>query len=168
MVKVFIQTFLLAFAMLAAPKVLAAAEQISKPVKPLPALSGSGHFADMEKGELVIYQFWASWCTGCGDVMAQLAKTLQNYPKIGYVSVSLDESKDIALKFFANKPEAAKFAMSKTYLDDSGKYFAEPSKVDGLPYIIVTKQDGTVVKRFKGHPPQQEIENLLKKGSSIK
>jgi len=34
-----------------------------------------------------------------------------------------------------------------------------------LPYIIVTKQDGTVVKRFKGHPSQLEIENLLKKGS---
>lgn len=120
--------------------------------------------AAQEKGDVVIYQFWASWCTGCGLVMSQLGKTLENYPKVSYVSVSLDETKDMALKFFANKPDAAKFALSKSFLDDSGKYFAEGSKVDSLPYVIIAKRDGTVIKRFKGHPSQQELESVLKKG----
>jgi thiol-disulfide isomerase/thioredoxin len=156
---------LCALSLLAAGELSAATDQLSKPAKPLPALVSSGQLSAVANGDLVIYQFWASWCTGCGNVMAQLAKTLESYPKVGYVSVSLDETKDVAMKFFANKPEAAKFALSKSYLDESGKYFAEPSKVDSLPYIIVTKKDGTVIKRFKGHPAQQELESLLKKGA---
>jgi thiol-disulfide isomerase/thioredoxin len=160
-----IRGFLCALTFFAAGNLLAAVDQIPKPSKPLPALSGTTQFAEAAKGDLVIYQFWASWCTGCGNVMAQLAKTLEAHPNVSYVAISLDETKDVALKFFANKPEAAKFALSRSYLDDSGKYFAEPSKVDSLPYIIIAKKDGTVIKRFKGHPAQQELESLLKKGS---
>jgi thiol-disulfide isomerase/thioredoxin len=161
-----LSSFVLALGLLiSASDTFAAGDKLAKPSKPLPALSGSGQLAGVDKGDLVIYQFWASWCTGCGTVMSQLGKTLESFPKVAYVSVSLDETKDVALKFFANKPDAAKFALSKSYLDDSGKYFAEASKVDSLPYVIVAKKDGTILKRFKGHPSQQELESLLKKGA---
>ena len=165
MKKPFLRSIVFAIAALTSSEVFADADKLVKPSKPLPSLTGNSQLASVDKGDLVLYQFWASWCTGCGNVMAQLSKTLESYPKVSYVSVSLDETKDVALKFFANKPEAAKFALSKSFLDDSGKYFAEPSKVDSLPYVILAKKDGTIIKRFKGHPSQQDLESLLKKGS---
>jgi thiol-disulfide isomerase/thioredoxin len=148
-----------------ASMVWAKSDVIVKPVKPLPALAGPAAMVTLDSSDIVIYQFWASWCTGCGTVMAQIGKTLQAFPKAAYVSVSLDETKEIALKFFANKPEAAAFALQRSYLDESGKYFAEPSKVESLPYLIITKKDGTVIKRFKGHPSQGELDRVLKQGS---
>lgn len=166
MVKVSIASFMLLLSMfVSSSTAFASTDKLAKPSIPLPALAGAAQLTGVQKGDLVIYQFWASWCTGCGEVMTQLGKTLQSFPKVSYVSISLDETKDVALKFFANKPEAAKFALSKSYLDDSGKYFAEASKVDSLPYVIIAKKDGTIIKRFKGHPAQQELESLLKKGA---
>lgn len=146
-------------------KATGANDLLPKPTNPLQSLVGDTELLATKRGDLVIYQFWASWCAGCGQVMPQIAKILEGKPQVSYVSISIDENKDLALKFFANKPEAAKFALPKSYLDSSGKNFAEPSGVDSLPYLIVTDKNGTVIKRFKGHPNQQELEKLIGKGA---
>jgi thiol-disulfide isomerase/thioredoxin len=140
------------------------AEKLKLPKAPLPGLTGSDAFAgDTGKKSLTVIQFWASWCTGCGTVMGQMTDLVGKNSKLGYVTVSLDETKVVAMKFFANKEEKAKSALPVSYLDASGAGFAEPNGVESLPYMIVVDKAGAVVKRIKGHPTKSDIEFLSKK-----
>jgi thiol-disulfide isomerase/thioredoxin len=138
-------------------------DQMKRPQKPLPGLVGSNSFQGItNKAPLTVIQFWASWCTGCGTVMGQMTDLKQKNTKLGYVTVSLDESKDVAMKFFSNKQKKEKAALPVSYLDASGTGFAEPNGVDSLPYLIVVDQSGAVVKRIKGHPTKADLEFLAK------
>ena len=140
------------------------AEKVKNPKSPLPGLVGTTSFSgDVNKNPLTVIQFWASWCTGCGTVMGQMTELLSKNPKLGYVTVSLDETKDVAMKFFTNKDVKARGALSTSYLDASGASFAEPNGVESLPYLIVVDKSGSIVKRIKGHPSKTDIDFLSKK-----
>ena len=150
--------------LLSDPGLAAGAEKVKQPKSPLPALVTKNMFTgDTGKKSLTVIQFWASWCTGCGTVMGQMTDLVGKNSKLGYVTVSLDESKDVAMKFFSNKEEKAKSALPVSYLDASGAGFAEPNGVESLPYMIVVDKNGSVVKRIKGHPTKSDIEFLSKK-----
>ncbi len=138
-------------------------EKVKSPKNPLPALSTSASFSgDTSKNSLTVIQFWASWCTGCGTVMGQMTDILKKNKKLGYVSVSLDETKDVAMKFFSNKEEKAKGALPVSYLDASGASFAEPNGIESLPYLLIVDKNGSVLKRIKGHPSSADLEFLSK------
>lgn len=150
--------------MLSDPGIAAGSEKLKAPKSPLPGLVGSGSFsAASTKNPLTVIQFWASWCTGCGTVMGQMTDLIGKNPKLGYMTVSLDETKDVAMKFFSNKDVKARGALSASYLDASGASFAEPNGVESLPYLIVMDKNGSIVKRIKGHPTKADIEFLSKK-----
>ena len=142
----------------------ASAEKVKLPKTPLPGLVGSSAFSgDTAKKSLTVIQFWASWCTGCGTVMGQMTDLIGKNPKLGYVTISLDESKDVAMKFFSNKEEKTKSALNVSYLDASGAGFAEPNGVESLPYLIIVDKSGAVVRRIKGHPTKSDLDFLVKK-----
>jgi thiol-disulfide isomerase/thioredoxin len=159
-------TVLVGWLMLSDPGLAAAGpktEKVKAPKTALPALSSTTTFSgDTSKNSLTVIQFWASWCTGCGTVMGQMTDILKKNKKLGYVSVSLDESKDVAMKFFTNKEEKAKGALPLSYLDASGASFAEPNGVESLPYLLVVDKSGSVLKRIKGHPSAADLEFLSK------
>lgn len=139
-------------------------EKIKAPKAPLPALVSSDSFSgDTSKAPLTVIQFWASWCTGCGVVMGQMTDLLNQNQKVGYVTVSLDETKDVAMKFFANKDEKTQKARNKSFLDASGASFAEQNGVESLPYLLVVDKQGSIIKRIKGHPTKADLELFTKK-----
>jgi thiol-disulfide isomerase/thioredoxin len=150
--------------LLSDPGLAASTDKVKLPKTPLPGLVGAGSFAgNTGKKSLTVIQFWASWCTGCGTVMGQMTDLVGKNSKLGYVTISLDESKDVAMKFFLNKEDKAKSALPVSYLDASGAGFAEPNGVESLPYMIVVDKSGAVVKRIKGHPTKDDIDFLVKK-----
>jgi thiol-disulfide isomerase/thioredoxin len=157
-------TVLVGWLMLSDPGLAAAGpktEKVKAPKSALPALSSTTTFAgDTSKNNLTVIQFWASWCTGCGTVMGQMTDIMKKNKKLGYVSVSLDETKDVAMKFFTNKEEKAKGALPVSYLDASGASFAEPNGVESLPYLLVVDKSGSVLRRIKGHPSASDLEFL--------
>jgi thioredoxin-related protein len=82
---------------------------------------------------------------------------------VAYVTVSLDESKDVAMKFFGNKSEKTQQSINRSYLDASGASYAEQNGVESLPYLIMVDKQGKIVKRIKGHPSKSDLELLSKK-----
>jgi thiol-disulfide isomerase/thioredoxin len=144
---------------------LAGADKLLAPKKPLEALEGVSRFTgDVSGNEITVVQYWASWCTGCAVVMAEMTDLLAKRQGIGYVTVSLDDSRDLAMKFFANKSDIVKATINRAYLDPSGATFSEPVGVDSLPYLMFVRKDGTIVKRIKGHPTKSDLELLTTKG----
>jgi thiol-disulfide isomerase/thioredoxin len=144
----------------------AAGKTINAPKPQLQAIASTNVFqGDVSKSDVTVIQFWASWCTGCGVVMAQISELTAQHPTMGYVSVSLDETKETALKFFANKSPATQQMITKSFLDPSGQSFAELNHVESLPYLIVVDKSGHVLKRIQGHPSKSDVEFLIKKDS---
>jgi thiol-disulfide isomerase/thioredoxin len=141
-----------------------ATDLLKKPKAPLPSLNGGPSFAgETTKAPLTVVQFWASWCTGCGVVMGQMSDLISNRTDVAYVTVSLDESKDVAMKFFGNKSEKTQQSINRSYLDASGASYAEQNGVESLPYLIMVDKQGKIVKRIKGHPSKSDLELLSKK-----
>jgi len=139
-------------------------EKVKTPKAPLKILSGEATFAgDTSKSDVTVIQFWASWCTGCGVVMTQMTELLATHPQTGYVTISLDETNDTAMKFFANKPDTTKDVIKRSFLDPSGQSFAELNGVDSLPYLLIVSKDGKIIKRVKGHPTKADLALLTKK-----
>lgn len=156
---------LLAVMCLVSTPALASGDKLKTPKKALESLEGESRFSgDLSGREITAVQFWASWCTGCATVMADISQLLSTRQDIGYVTVSLDESRDVALKFFANKSEIVRSNLKRSYLDPSGGLFAEAMGVESLPYLIFVRKDGTIVKRIKGHPSKSDLDFLTKKG----
>ena len=136
---------------------------IKAPKVALQSLTGKAPFTgNALKRELTVIQFWASWCTGCAVVMAQMSELLPKHPQVEYVSISLDENKDVSLKFFANKNETTKKALPLSFLDPSGEAFSQLNGVDSLPYLILVNNEGKIIKRIAGHPTKADLELMTK------
>lgn len=140
-------------------------DKIKAPKAPLKSIAdGSTYAADTSKSDVTVIQFWASWCTGCGVVMTQMTDILATHPQTGYVTISLDETADIAMKFFANKPATTKDVIKRSFLDASGQSFAELNGIDSLPYLLIVNKDGKIIKRVKGHPTKADLALITTKG----
>lgn len=148
---------------------LAGEEKIKSPKTRLPSLTGNSTFAgDGFREERTIIQFWASWCTGCAAVMSQINELLPNHPDVGYVSISLDETKDVALKYFVNKSETTRKAVKNSFLDASGETFSQLNGVETLPYLLIVDKHGLILKRILGHPTKADLEFMTKKNVETK
>jgi thiol-disulfide isomerase/thioredoxin len=150
---------------LMATSVMASPDKLAAPQKPLTALDGGSQFSGEFSGRAVtVVQYWASWCTGCAVVMGEISEILQSRKDIGYVTISLDETREVAMKFFGNKSELVQSAIKRSYLDPSGAMFAERAGVDSLPYLMFVGKDGTIIKRIKGHPTKADLALLRTQG----
>ena len=89
----------------------------------------------VEKFDVTIIQFWASWCVGCGEMMAELAKRSKQDTSIGYASVSIDEDIATAQRYFKAKSDEIKAAIPNALLDEAGEKIATPLKITTLPYV---------------------------------
>lgn len=146
---------------------ISAAQTRSVPLNPsLPFVNGKGSTsmgANLKKYDLTIIQFWASWCVGCGDVMAQLAKRSKQDSTVGYSSISIDEDMPTARRYFASKPPEVKAAMPNALLDAGGERIATPLKIKSLPVVIIAARDGQVVELIAGHPKPQQLTDIIAK-----
>ncbi len=98
------------------------------------------------KGQVVVLDFWASWCPPCIESLPHLGKLYQ-------------EKQDKGVKVFAvnvaeDKAKVEMFLKSKNVtvpvLLDSKGDAAEKYNVSSLPQTVVIGKDGTVKKVFVG------------------
>jgi thiol-disulfide isomerase/thioredoxin len=113
--------------------------------------------------DLSIIQFWASWCVGCGDVMAQLAKRSKTDPSVGYFSISIDEDMPTAVRYFKSKPPEVTAALPNALLDKGGETIASPLNIKSLPIVIIASEDGVIKEVIAGHPKPEELTKLIAK-----
>ena len=130
------------------------------PATRLPSVSSKGvvSIGETLKGhDLTIIQFWASWCVGCGQVMADLAKRTAVDSSIGYASISVDEDMETARNYFNAKPAEVRQALPNAWLDAGGAKVGSQLEIKSLPFIVIVTSDGHVVQSMQGHPKQEEL-----------
>lgn len=140
--------------MLAALPALAAA---AKPRAPraapsfqLPARTGTASL-DSLRGQVVLVDFWASWCVPCRRSFPWMDSLLARYGGKGFsiVAINLDKERAAADQFLTD--HAAAFAIA---YDPAGKT-AEAYGVTAMPMSFLIAKDGTIVHTHVGYDPKK-------------
>ena len=115
-----------------------------RPAFELPLLNGSRFALDQAKGQVVVINFWASWCVPCLAEMPVLDRFARSNRDVVMIGASCDERRSIAKV----KAMAAKLAYPVGMLAMGGiNSFGTPREI---PQTIVIGRDGQVVAHFGG------------------
>lgn len=148
----------------AAVSSLAGASAQLAPDFSLPTRAGSSVSLSQLKGQVVMINFWASWCGPCRQEMPLLEQMYQKYNRLGFtlVGVNVDEKPTDAERFLAKVPVSFPVALDSK--SDASKLY----KVQAMPSSIFIDRKGTVRYLHAGYRPgdeakyQEQIRALLK------
>ena len=116
------------------------------------------------RGEVVMINFWATWCGPCRQEMPLLQKLYSRYHDVGFelLGINIDgksaEAKSMAKRLKVNYP----------ILFDSAKNVSKLYDVDAMPTTVMVDRDGRVRHIYRGYLPGHEdkygtnIRGLLK------
>lgn len=112
------------------------------------------------RGEVVLLNFWASWCGPCRQEMPQLDALQQRYSKLGFNVVGVNVDKDSAL---ANKLLKDIPVTFPVLLDNTGSVSASYN-VSSMPTTVIIDRDGNMRYLHKGYKPgyEQDYEQQIK------
>jgi len=124
------------------------------------------------KGKVVLLNLWASWCTGCKAEMPEFFKLQQKYKDKDFVivAISVDNSKEKAIKFLKETEEKLGMKTPFIVLWDKDKKVARIYRPRGMPSSYLIDKDLIIRKVFIGsfteeniHILEKEIQKLLEK-----
>jgi len=119
------------------------------PAFDLDRLDGSGSVAlsDLE-GEIVVLNFFASWCFECREEHADLVATSESFAGQGvtFVQVGYQEDAEASLSYLVE----AGMSEATRYLDDPGSRTAIAYGVFGIPETFFIDPEGVVVGKIIG------------------
>jgi thiol-disulfide isomerase/thioredoxin len=111
------------------------------------------------KGQVVVVDFWASWCTPCRRSIPWLNQMRAKYGERGLVviGVNVDKEREDAARFLRDVP----IDFDVVY-DPAGELAARYG-VEGMPSTYVYSRDGVLVARHLGfqNAKRPEYEALL-------
>ena len=153
---------MLAFLLAAALPSLAGAAKApvakSAPAFHLPSRSGTASL-DSLRGQVVLVDFWASWCVPCRRSFPWMDSLMARYGGEGFsiVAINLDKERAAADRFLTE--HAAAFTVA---YDPDGKS-AEAYGVTAMPMSFLIAKDGTIVHQHVGYDPKKSsaIEALI-------
>ena len=104
------------------------------------------------KGNVVMVNFWASWCGPCRQEMPLLEKMYNDYKDAGFVllGVNVDAEAEDRDKFL--KETTVTFPI----LDDSDNTATEEFGVEAMPSSYFVDKDGNLAYLHKGYKPGEE------------
>lgn len=123
----------------------------------LKTLEGKTVSLEELKGQVVMINFWASWCGPCRQEMPALSEIYNDYHKAGFtlLGVNLDEDVGEAKKYLAKTP------VSFPILHDGNGKVADLYKNTAMPSSYFVDKNGNLVHLHQGYRPGEE-ENYRK------
>ncbi len=138
--------------MLSVPAISGVAEAPA-PTFALPDSSGQMVSLDDYKGQVVLINFWASWCAPCRKEMPLLDELQQRYAPLGFtmLGINVEEDSSLADEFLRGTP------VNFPILYDRANKVSEAYDVIAMPTTIIVDREGKV--RFIHHGYQAGYEN---------
>jgi thiol-disulfide isomerase/thioredoxin len=117
------------------------------------------------KGEVVLLNFWASWCGPCREETPALVRIAQSYAGRGVavLGVAMDEGGSEAVRKFASEYRIS----YPVALPDS--HFLLARSVGALPTTLLIDREGRLAKMYVGGASESafraDVESLLREGA---
>jgi thiol-disulfide isomerase/thioredoxin len=149
-------TFLLTLAFLIGASFSAYAASVSGPAPnfTLKSLDGPNVKLSELRGNVVLLNFWASWCGPCREEMPLLNKIHKKYEPLGFtvLGVNVEEQSDAAKKFIAQRP------VDFPILLDNKNKVSKLYDVIAMPTTVVIDRDGNMRFLHQGYQSGDEAE----------
>lgn len=122
----------------------------------LESLEGASVDKESLKGEVVILNFWASWCSACKSEIPEL-KEIASKSKARVVGVALDEDGAASVAPFVKS-----HGIDYTVLLGDQSIFEQFNGV-GIPYTLVLDRSQRIVSIYRGPVGRETLEADLKR-----
>ena len=126
------------------------------PTFTLPSRSGDNVSLEQLKGQVVMLNFWASWCGPCRQEMPLLDQMHKRYSALGFtlLGVNVEANTKDAEKWLADTP------VSFPVLFDKDSKVSELYEVSAMPSTVFIDRKGNVRYLHRGYKPGDESEYL--------
>ena len=161
-----IKPILVVAAMLFAAGQIQAASTAAGPAPDFTLKSNSGKNIKLSelRGQVVMINFWASWCGPCRQEMPLLDQLYQRYQPMGFtlLGVNVEEDSGAADKILKEIP------VSFPVLYDNKSKVSESYQVQAMPSTFLIDRDGKLRYLHKGYRPgteedyQMQIRELIR------
>ncbi len=129
--------------------------------------SGFQKLVNAHKGKVVLYDFWATWCTGCREEMPKLIVLERRLKARGFelVTVSADDpeqdtdAEKVLQQLHAPQPGYRKQAVK----DEQFINAIDPKWSGALPALFLYDRSGRKVRSFIGETDPSKIEAAVQK-----
>jgi len=106
------------------------------------------------RGQVVLLNFWASWCGPCRQEMPLLEKLQQRYSALGFTVLGVNVEED---------PSKAKtllkdISVSFPILFDTQNTVSQQYKVSAMPSTVMIGRDGNMRYLHRGYKPGDEAQ----------
>lgn len=120
-------------------------------------LSGAPVSLSSLRGNVVLVNFWATWCSPCKEEMPLLQAYYDQHKADGFVLVGINVSDDAgdAQEFI----DAAGYTFP-VWSDPPGKVLIQ-LRINGLPASLVVDAEGRLVKRWVGPLAQEDLDHVI-------
>lgn len=112
------------------------------------------------RGDVLLVNFWASWCGPCRQEMPILERIHNRYENAGFkvLGVNVDKKEDKARKI------AERSGVTFPLLLDTQQQVSEQYGLEGMPYTVLIDRDGNIRYIHTGYKPgdEQQYINKLK------
>lgn len=154
--KFFKGLFALFFATSVAAVSMGAATKRNAPDFTLPSRSGEAVTLSELKGQVVMINFWATWCGPCRQEMPLLEEMYARYNRMGFtlLGVNVEEDSRGADAYLRETP------VSFPILFDSDNEVSKLYDVIAMPSTVILDKEGNVRYLHKGYKPGYENEYL--------
>jgi peroxiredoxin len=122
----------------------------------LGARSGQNVSLAQYKGQVVMLNFWASWCGPCRQEMPLLESIYKKYNKLGFtlIGVNVEPDSNAANAWLQQTP------VSFPILYDKESKVSKMYDVAGMPSTVIIDRTGKVRVLHRGYKPGDENEYL--------
>lgn len=148
---------LVAAAVLAVPVFANVPAAAPAPGFELAARGGSQINLAQYKGQVVMLNFWATWCAPCRQEMPLLESIHKKYKPMGFtmLGVNVEPDPKAAEAWLAKQPP-----VSFPILFDTDSKVSKLYKVNGMPNSVIIDRKGNVRVLHRGYKPGDENEYL--------
>jgi peroxiredoxin len=139
-------------------------EELSAPVFSLPDLKGERIDLVSFKGQVIILEFWATWCGPCREEIPVLNQLYRKYRDRGLVviGISLDRKDPQEVKKFLDQiPVDYLNVMGDEEILERYSHIAKFGPIRGIPATFVIDRKGRICQRFLGLTEKGILEEAL-------
>lgn len=124
----------------------------------LPLIGEEGDWTLSEyQGQVVVINFWGSWCGPCRVEAPMLQRTYEDYQADGviFVGIAVKDIESDAIEYIDE------FGITYPNVMDIRKQAEDDYRTQGVPETFVVGKDGQIVKFFFAQPSERELRQAI-------
>lgn len=126
----------------------------------LPDLQGENQIVSQWLGNVIVVNFWATWCTPCREEIPEFIEIQEKFRDQGlvFVGIAIDQADKVKMfsqEFGINYPVLVGSLNTWSLLEAAGNHQS------ALPYTVVINRSGEIVETYLGRVNQKKLEKAV-------